>query len=233
MNNRLLLPALLAFVLLTACHRSRSISPPAPAVVAEWRCFDRASFHVVIKKAEILVHDEKRLLRQKGEWAHHQFSFKNSQGETLTAAIELKDESLEVHMASLDPKNSDVVVCTKTYRGDLDDQIYHPRSSYGKITYPPPPGAIQVGMLEADMLRLPWSSQVIDFGCTNSEVGPNIYHYRSDNPRLPELLVTVYKGRVIDLSGGAEEIDPSFPSAPQNPSDSNWIDWLLNLAFRR
>lgn len=225
MPRRFLIFSLLAAGMLTGCSGVHRAYIPE---IAEWRCFERDSFVVTIAPSEIRVMNRQAVLTKEGRWTNHQFTVERSDGEGVLVATELPDESLEVHMAGLDPQDSDVVVCTKTMRTDNDDQPYPAPSAYGKITYPPPKGLIREGMLEADVMRLPWKARVVEVLGDDSEVGPDVMHFRSDDPQLPELLVTVYKGRVNEVSGGAEETEgPSYVF--RKNTERSWIEWILEL----
>jgi hypothetical protein len=97
-------------------------------------------------------------------------------------------------------------------------------------------------MLEADLKNLPWQSGTVEDQGEDSEVGPDIYHFHSDNPDLPELLVTVYKGKVTEVNGGAEgttgpnfvnPIDPANPAPGYQEGSSSWSSWLFDLLFKK
>ena len=244
MTRYLHLLGLLVVSTLTACDPF--VQQTGTLEIAVWRDFDQDSFKVVLTDDAMTIQQGTATFVKNGKWVGHSFSCDVPEGDNITVARELPDESLEVHMSYFNPQDSRVVTCTKIYRSTRDDQIFPRGYSFGTITYPPPKGLFKVGMLEADLNMLPWGSTQIEInGDGDSEIGPKIYHYQSDNPHLPELLVTVYKGKVSDVTGGAEGTDdPPFTypktSTTSTPDssitkdhDSSWIGWLFDLVFKK
>jgi hypothetical protein len=218
--------------------------------IASWRDFDSDEpFEVTILPYEIrIMEGERRQLAasKQGVWAHRQFTCDLSEGANTVVARELPDESLELTLSYFFPQETRVATLTKIYRGWNDEKRYPSYDSFGKITYPPPKGLFTVGMLEADFQSLPWQSGDVDIQGHDSEIGPDVYHFHSDDPQLPELLVTVYKGKVINVSGGRENTDePPFVNPIPPPGDdkssagapgggdSGWVAWLFDLIFKK
>ena len=242
--TRCILSCLLLVSLLTGCEYDVP-QQIAGAEIASWRDFDQDHFTVTVTDTTITVNDGVTRYVKNGKWANRTFTCDTSDARGVAVAMERADDSLVVQMVDLNPQESRMVTCTKTYRGLRDEQVFPPGYSFGPINYPPPKGLFREGMLEADMKTLPWQSGNVDIKGEDSEIGPDIYHYQSDDPNLPELLVTVYKGRVTDVDGGAEGTSgPSFydthpigapvPSTiPAKPPDPGWAGWLFNLIFSK
>jgi hypothetical protein len=239
-----LLPGLLALTLLTGCDYLIPQGASTPEI-AVWRDFDQEHFLVTVTYTTIKVEDGTSIYVKNGKRANRAFSCDTPDAQGVAVASELPDESLEVRMVYFNPQDSRLVTFTKTYRSPRDEHLFPPSHSFGTIAYPPPKGLFRVGMLEADMTMLPWASTNVALQGEDSEIGPKIYHYRSDNPNLPELLVTVYKGKVTEVDGGAEQTNgssyydsnstptPSTDSNSTKSKDSSWTGWLFDLLFKR
>jgi hypothetical protein len=207
-------------------------------------------------------------ITQKGHWNLHAFyvdSNVDSPPEVMVAH-ELKNEDLEVDIGHFLPGHPGKIVCVKTFR-IFDDRPPYPVKVPGQtVAYPPPKGLIRVGMLQCDLELLPWNADKIEIGEADSDVpppesagngrifvgpppspgdmgeGPRVYTYHSDRSDAPKLLVTVYHGRVTEVTGGAEETSdipyqlpaPSPPAAETPPPpDRTWAAWLFNLIFTK
>jgi hypothetical protein len=174
-----------------------------------------------------------------GHWTAHTFycdSNLDAPAE-ISIAHELPNEDLEVDIGHFLPYHPGKITCVKVFRlADEDDRPPYPKNVPGQtVTYPPPKGLIRPGMLECDLEMLPWHADRVDeqpigvvvndtvlsdgshnqpyFPAMNAPQDPNppaVYTFHSDRPGLPKLLVTVYHGRVTEVTGGAEEND-DFP----------------------
>lgn len=217
---------------LAACHPL--VTQTGSPEIAQWRDFDQRVFIVTVMPTKLTIRTDQDTLAKDGVWQSYLFSTGSARKGRTIVAEELPDESLEVHMAAVHPRDHRIFVCTKIYRGLNDRQLYPPSSQFGAITYPPPKGLFQVGMLEADIPHLPWvPKQEATHGCDDPpdiSFGPTTYRFRSDNAQLPELLVTAYHGKVIDVSGGAEDTDgPDYVI----PKKQTWLDWFWGLIPHR
>jgi hypothetical protein len=214
--------------------------------VGVWRDFNQDNFIVEIDSNRILILKNGPVLyQQKGNWANHAFycdSHLDAPAEFVVAR-ELANEDLELEMKYFDPNDGSVITCTKIMRGAFEIHPYPTSDTPGLVvTYPPPKGLIRVGMLEADLSTLPWASSEVDIQDDNSNslLATNIYRYRSDNPNLPELRVTVLHGRVTAVSGGAEDtgdapyvLPPPAPPPSANSNNPSLAVFLFDLFFKK
>ena len=74
----------------------------------------------------------------------------------------------------------------------------------GPITYPPPKGTITFNMTEYDLRSLPWKAESVMATGNDAYSRGVVYHYRSDDPKIPALDVTVMNRRVTMMRGGYE-----------------------------
>lgn len=152
-----------------------------------------------------------------GKWRGDGFwcEVKDGSGEIETVKI-ISDDAIELHLAAFYPGNSEVLTLYKVRGNDKEMQALATKYPQN-ITYPPPQGVISVGMTEYQLTTLPWKAdQVMPVPDDPSKFDPNstgfrhsdkaddatIYSYRSDNPSLIELKVTVKNHKVIAVSGG-------------------------------
>ena len=210
-------------------------------------------------------------IEEKGHWNLHSFfcdSHLDAPPEVIVAR-ELKNEDLEVDIGRFLPNHPGKIVCVKVARTFDDDRPPYPVTVPGQtVSYPPPKGLIRVGMLEWDLDMLPWHADKIEAAPIvviadtttlsdgkrnqnyfpafenkndNDEL-PKVYTYRSDRADAPQLLVTVYHGKVTQVVGGAEEtadIPYTLPPAPapdtaqEQDKDTGWVGWLFDLLFKK
>ena len=186
-----------------------------------------------------------KLFMVEGNWRDKVFY--TGDGSTLMiAARELSNDDLEVHMAAF--KDGDHRVFTAVKRVRAVDEVYpYPILRKNQVvTYPPPRGLIRPGMLVADLQVLPWQpydrkrpyliageSADAKFGTEIDDGWPTVWCYKSDNPDLPELRVTTAKGRVTEVSGGAEETnEPVWTRPPDADPNSDLGDGFIRRCIR-
>lgn len=207
---------------------------------------------------------------EKGHWNLHSFycdSHVDEPSEVIVAR-ELKNEDLEVDIGRFLPDHPGKIVCVKVERTIDEERPPYPVIIPGQtVSYPPPKGLIRVGMLEWDLDTLPWHADKIEFtpsvvtvdtttlsdGKRNqnyfptredrddNDESPKVYTFHSDRSDAPQLLVTVYHGRVIQVTGGAEETadipyrlpPPTSDKAQEPDKETDWENWLFDLLFKR
>lgn len=210
---------------------------------------------------------------EKGHWNLHGFycdSHVDSPPE-VEVAHELANEDLVVDIGRFVPGHPGKVTLVKVMRGAKGEPSLYPVYEPGQtVTYPPPKGMIREGMLECDLETLPWRADRIDVQSDEvhvdmtrlSDGSPNrnyfadetnsignidenakIYSFHSDRDGVPKLLVTVYHGRVTEVTGGAEETAdipwqlpaPAAPAdvAPARTASRTWGEWLFDLVFTK
>lgn len=227
--------------LLVACNDNSAY------LIGVWTDFNQSSFEVTVSNKDISVKQGNSTYEKKGHWENNTFycSSDSSPPAEVAVAHELANESLQVEMKYFNPTDTSVFICTKTQRGYNEANPTPTSDSGAAVTYPPPKGAIKVGMLEADLQYLPWKSYKVEMQGNDSIHGPNIYCYRTDDPKLPELRVTVFNGSVTEVVGGAEDEPDSSAlgstnngaSSEKTPASSpqkdnfSWTLWLFKLIF--
>ena len=145
-------------------------------------------------------------LKQEGTWHDNGFWIKNADGSGETEAARIVDPlDIEVHVHAFIPSRSDVVVLYKS-TGSAAEKAALAAKYPGPITYPPPKGVITYYMSEYDLKSLPWQAKFLSSGDGDDEPYSHgiTYHYRSDDPKVPELEVTLKNRRVVKISGGYE-----------------------------
>lgn len=205
-----------------------------------------------------------------GHWNLHAFfcdSHVDSPPE-VEVARELKNEDLDVDIGRFVPNHPGRITLVKELRGSMDEQPGYPVNMGQTVSYPPPKGLIRVGMLECDLQALPWQPEQInvtsepvvvnmsklsdgsvipnyfpDYARGNGQESTEVYSYHSDRPDAPKLLVTVYHGRVTEVTGGAEETSdipyqlpapkPSADESSAPKEDRTWVGWLFDLIFEK
>jgi hypothetical protein len=204
----------------------------------------------------------------RGHWTAHAFYVDSTLDTSTQTAVahEMKDEDLEVNLGYFKPGLPDKVTCVMLHRTFPQDSPFPIEGEVKPVTYPPPRGLIRVGMLECDLQTLPWHADHIENtgvvihapyedhlsdGTVNTvrynDQGdddrnpPTYYSYHSDRPGVPKLVVQVYRGRVVEVAGGAEEASdipyrlvtrerPDNSDAPEK-TPRTWDDWLFHLIF--
>jgi len=227
-------------VLLSGCFRILVYS------MGDWKNFQRTGgFNVSINDHAIDIQAGTKQYHKEGRWANDTFYAKSGFFDSEVAVAHAPDDhSLEVQMKYFDPSDTSTVTCTKIRRGYSEAHPYPTRETRGLVvTYPPPKGLIRPGMLEADLQTLPWESPEIEVAGENSSDSVEIYSYRSDNPKLPVLKVTVVNGIVKEVIGGAENepgpgwgetlASPVAASAAADGKDTSWVGWLFDLFFKK
>jgi hypothetical protein len=204
--------------------------------------------------------------KETGRWRSHAFycdSHTDSPAEVQVAS-ELPNEDLQLNLKYFSPSLPDQALCVLKRRNPT---VYHPYPVYAPgqtVTYPPPKGLIRPGMLECDLQTLPWRPDHVQLPDSVVDARPpqtlsdgtqipqppdpldnppqnTVYTYHSDRADAPQLLVTVYHGRVIQVDGGAEETgdipyaQPPPPNSSETPKDDNssWAGWLFDLLFSK
>ena len=219
---------------------------------------------------EVPAEPQFKSITEKGHWNLHAFyvdSHVDSPAEVMVAQ-ELKNEDLEVNLGRFLPSHPGKIVCVKTSRQSDDRPPYPVYDPKVRVTYPPPKGLIRVGMLECDLESLPWRPDKVEVqdngesdappprsagnGRIFADLDPNpgdsgesghLYTYHCDRADAFPLLVTVYHGRVTEVTGGAEEtsdipyqLPPPTPSAAQMPPANqprSWGQWLFDSVFTK
>jgi hypothetical protein len=186
-----------------------------------------------------------------GVWSHNVFYPQDKVGEDGAGIARiLQNEDLE-----MDPPVPLEVTAVRSGRVPGDFHPYPVGKPGDQPAYPPPKGLIKPGMLECDLAELPWHPYVKDappildpyhpndhsaFGTNITNGWPRTWHYKSDDPKLPELRVLVEKGRVTDVSGGAEDtqgVDYTSPFTPEVSSEGDsedshtWLQWLIRVVL--
>jgi hypothetical protein len=187
------------------------------------------------------LHD--KLYLTTGWWKDRTFYAKRPSG-VVIAARELPNEDLEVHLAGFVDGDPHVFTAVKAVRMPYEHYPFPILRKDQHVSYPPPRGLIRIGMLEADLRVLPWQPITREespiysgdreakyFGTHLQNGWPTIWRYRSDNPVLPELSVTVTKGRITAVSGGAEETNEPLWQSPRDGSN-NIGDTFLQRCMR-
>jgi hypothetical protein len=210
---------------------------------------------------------------EKGHWRAHGFycdSHLDAPTE-IKVATELKNEDLELDAGHFFPGQSGTVTLVKVVRILDDVHSPYPVNVPGqKVSYPPPKGLIRPGMLEWDLQMLPWHADKIEvtgsvvnvyenrlsdgkqnnafftrYNNDGEEDQSEVYTYHSDRQDAPPLLVTVDRGRVTQVVGGAEDtadipyvLPPAAPDAEEStpPTDSGsktWPVWLFDMLFKK
>jgi hypothetical protein len=208
-------------------------------------------------------------IEEKGHWNLHAFycdTHLDAPAEMIVAR-ELKNEDLELDVGHFIPSHPGKIVCVKMSR--ICEPFPYPTTVPGQtVTYPPPKGLIRPGMLECDLQMLPWHSDKVEVTPTvvtvdtttlsdgkknqnyfswnqqNEDDPSSVYYYHSDRSDAPQLLVTVYHGRVVQVVGGAEETAdipyqlppppaPEVPHGQDNDTDTGWAGWLFDLLFKK
>jgi hypothetical protein len=139
---------------------------------------------------------------KQGQWRDNGFWCQKPDGsEEVEVARIVSPEELELHVSAFDPGNPTVDVLYKQRGNDAEMQAlavkYPP-----PITYPPPAGVIKYWMTEYELTSLPWKADHIEIPDDPSYSRRMIYVYRSDNPHLDKLEVTVKNHRVVEIKGG-------------------------------
>jgi len=113
----------------------------------------------------------------------------------------ISPEELELHRSAFDPGSLEVDVLYKERGNDAEMQAI--AAKYPTlITYPPPAGVIKYWMTEYELTTLPWKPDHIEIPDDPAYARRMIYVYRSDNPHLDKLEVTVKNHRVVEIKGG-------------------------------
>lgn len=145
-----------------------------------------------------------------GQWKTDGFwcEAKDGSGE-IEAVKKISDEDIELHLAAFFPGNTEVLTLYKEEGDEAEQEAWAAKNSQ-PVSYPPPQGAITVGMTEYQLRMLPWKADQVTPTPNNNGFeqaddkadDAAIYRYHSDKPSLAELRVTVKNHRVIAVSGG-------------------------------
>jgi hypothetical protein len=138
-----------------------------------------------------------------GKWHDNGFWAANADGSGETEVARLIDPlDMEVHVAAFYPGRTDVVTLYKV-QGSAAEKAAIAAKYPTPLTYPPAKGVITYNMTEYDLNSLPWRVQYIEAVGDVYSRG-TLYHYRSDDPKIPPLEVTVKLHHVIEIQGGYE-----------------------------
>ncbi len=217
---------------------------------------------------DVPTDNQPRRITEKGHWTLHSFYVDSNLDvpPEVIVASELKNEDLEINLGHFVPGQPDKVTLVMVVRGFQTFNPYPVNKAGLVVNYPPPKGLIRPGMLEWDLQMLPWHADRVDLapsvfnayvdqlsdGKTNKEIyghsgdhhgdSSEIYTYHRDHPDATALLGTVDKGRVIKVTGGAEETADApyrFPTASNEGTSSedhrgrSWAEWLFDLIFTK
>ena len=218
---------------------------PHNNTIGYWKNFDEPGyFFVTISPGKINLLDEKHRLNLNGRWFQNAFYSSPSPGQPeKIIARQLMNEDLELQMSAFYPRDSRVLICVKYMRNPNEHYPLPINQGDEVMDYPPPKNMLHPGVLEADLKTLPWHAYQITSNYTSGKSGargnPEIYHYKSDHPDVPELKVSVEEGRVTMVSGGYEDsnaaayVPPSPPKEveklPDEPKEKSWLHRLYDV----
>jgi hypothetical protein len=139
---------------------------------------------------------------KQGEWRDNGFWCQKPDGSGEVEVVKtLNTEEVEFHQSAFYPGNQEIDVLYKERGNDAEMQAlaakYPP-----PITYPPPAGVIKYWMTEYELTSLPWKPDHLEVTGDEPYSRGIIYVYRSDNPQLDKLEVTVKNHRVVQIKGG-------------------------------
>ena len=145
--------------------------------------------------------DQGREVKQ-GEWRNNGFwcQAPDSTDEVEVAKI-TSPEELELHESAFEPNNPKVDVLYKE-QGNAAEMKAIADKYPPPITYPPPAGVIKYWMTEYELTTLPWKPDHLEITGDEPYSLGVVYVYRSDDPHLDKLQVTVKNHRVVEVKGG-------------------------------
>ena len=244
-----------------ACYAYFSPRGYSVGMVATWQDYDDGLSPVTVTRSHLSFYEHQKLRQAAGHWTDKTFfaaSLDDRPGEIMVAR-ELPNEDLRIDMSAFDPGDHRQLTCVMLMRGTEIAHPYPVGKPGEKVSYPPPKGLIREGMLEADLEALPWqpytreepdyvamesSNRGSYHGSSVFNNWPSVWKYKSNDPNLPELQVTVEKGRVTHVIGGAEGTpgpsyipDTNSPgdgagASSASPDDRSWGRWLFDLLFK-
>ena len=136
-----------------------------------------------------------------GRWHDNGFwcQAADGSGEVEVAKV-TSPEEIEFHRSTIDPANQTVDHLYKD-RGS-DAELAAIAAKYpSPVTYPPPASVFKYWMSEYDLKCLPW--RVDHLEVTGEQYARGlVYVYRSDDPKIPPLKITVKNHRVVKVSSG-------------------------------
>jgi len=138
-----------------------------------------------------------------GHWRNNGFWYAKPDGSGEVEVCHLNDPlNLNLHLSAFNSGEQGDVVLYKE-RG-TDDEMKALHDKYPQnVTYPPPAGVIKYGMSQYELENLPWQSNREEVNQDEPEVTRGrIWVYRSDDPHVSELRVTLKNHRVVRIEGG-------------------------------
>jgi hypothetical protein len=139
-----------------------------------------------------------------GKWHDDGFWVAKADGSGEIEVARLVDPlDLEVTVNAFIPSRTDKPVLYKVM-GSAAERAAIAAKYPGPLTYPPRKGVITYWMSEYDLNALPWHPDSREITGDEAYSRGIVYHYHSDNPQVPPLLVTVKNRHVVTMSGGYE-----------------------------
>lgn len=137
-----------------------------------------------------------------GKWHNGGFWIENDDGSGETEIARLIDPlDIEVHVHAFIPSRSDMPVLYKQVGSAAEVQAVAAKYP-SPLTYPPAKGVITYDMTEYDLNMLPWKPDYLSAVGEQSYSRGTLYHFHSDDPKIPPLEVTLMNRHVVKVSGG-------------------------------
>jgi hypothetical protein len=139
-----------------------------------------------------------------GTWHDNAFWIANANGTGEIEVARVTDPlDIEVHVGTLIPGRSEDRVLYKE-EGSAAERAAIAAKYPPPHNYPPPKGVITYYMSEYDLISLPWRADYLSVTGDEAYSRGLVYHYHSDDPKIPALDVTVKNRKVVEISGGYE-----------------------------
>jgi len=169
--------------------------------MGNWDCDHPHWIALTILNHRMILQTDKGNLQVAGYWKNDAFWCPNATGgNDFAAAKVLPEDQLAVQAKVFTPGTNETVIFNKIGPGYAEAKQLA-QDNQGPVTYPPPKGAIAVGITEYRLNMLRWKP--ISVGLDENNV-PQNYQFPSNDPTKPPLTVTVQNHRVISVNGGNE-----------------------------
>jgi hypothetical protein len=157
---------------------------------------------LTILPSRMIMQTDSSDIQASGYWKDNAFWCANPDGSgDYQAAKVVAEDQLVLQLKAFAPQETGTLVCYKTSPG-YDEAQQLAAANPGPVTYPPPKGAITVGMTEYKLKILPWHPDQVSQD--NDNHMPEIYRFPSNDPNKPPLSVSVQNHQVISVNGGNE-----------------------------
>jgi hypothetical protein len=167
-----------------------------------WDCDHAHWLSLTILPTRMILQTDTGTLTASGYWKDDTFWCPNaSGGGDYEAAKVLPDDELTLQAKAFVPGSDETVMCYKTEPGAAEER-HLAQENPGPVTYPPPKGAITVGMTEYKLNTLPWKPTQVSQD--NDDNMPEVYQFPSNDPNKSPLTVSVQNHHVISVNGGNE-----------------------------